>query len=107
MIFSLIALQAKAQDFQSTMEKAEEAASLGNFVDAERHWLRAIHFSSSENRFEPSFGLGKALLGQNRYREAALQLDFAADLAPNDSLRAICLLRESAALLQISDLRRR
>lgn len=101
--FSLIATFSKAQDFQATIAKAKEASALGNHIDAERHWLRAIHFSTRENRFEPAFGLGSAYLGQGRLQEAASQYDFAAHLAPNDSLRTVCFLNESQALLLNND----
>ena len=101
--FSLFGTSSKAQDFATTLAKATEAAELGNYIDAERHWLRAIYFSKSENRFEPAFGLGGAYFGQNRLLEAARQYDFAAHLAPTDSLRAICFFKESQALLLIPD----
>lgn len=101
--FSFITTSLYAQDFDGTMAKALEAAGLDNHIDAERHLLRAIYFAPNEKRFEPAYQLGEAYLGQSRFREAAMQFDFTASIAPNDSMRGICYLKESLAFLQLGD----
>lgn len=107
-IFRLLTLQ--AQDLDSTMDMARNALVVKQYADAELLWMRAAFFGKSDSLWESSAALAEVYFQEGRYAEAAEAFDYAARLAPTDSLLQACTFRAAAAGLQVknyADVRKR
>ncbi len=100
-IFNLLHVQ--AQDLAHTRLLARAALARSDYAVAEPLWLRVRYFAPDDAGWETSAALGEVYFHQQRYVESAEGYDYAARLAPQDSLRIHFQFQAAIAWLQAHD----